>query len=105
MPYIHNHCGGFVSTVTCKCDKCGKKWNFLNFWLNFPSMHKQVISVPANRADIARKLAKGTYANWADRLPGVGAVASVLPKWKRKYRIAVALCLVIAITLLVVFLS
>jgi hypothetical protein len=109
MPFVHDHCGGLVSAKTCKCDKCGKKWNWFKFWFDFPGMRKQVIGVPATRADVAKKLAKkhekAGYATWADKLPGVGAVASVLPKWKRKYRIAFVLCLVTVIVLLVVFLS
>lgn len=71
-------------------------------------MRKQVVSVSPNRADVARKLAerhsKASYASWADKLPGVGAVASVLPNWPRKVRIAVVLSIIVAIVLLVVLL-
>mgnify|MGYP001767718955 CR=1 FL=1 len=108
MPYIHNHCGGFVSALTCRCDKCGKRWNFFKFWLDYWGMRKQVIMVPATRADVARKIAerhsKSSYSGWADKLPGVGLVASVLPNWPRKVRIAVVLGIVILIVLLVVLL-
>ena len=107
MPLVHNHCGGFVS-FWGKCDKCNKRWNFLAFWLN-PNVQKQVKFKRASSDDIARKIAdrqaKGSYSKWADKLPGVGAIASALPHWPRKVRIAVVLGVVIVIVLLVVFLS
>jgi RNA polymerase subunit RPABC4/transcription elongation factor Spt4 len=109
MPYIHDHCGGFVSALTCKCDKCGKKWNWFKFWFDFRGMRKHVIIVSPNKADIARKLAKrhekAAYAGWADRLPGVGAVASALPNWPRWARILTLVTVVAVVVLLIVFLS
>ena len=108
MPYIHKHCGGFVSALTCKCDKCGKRWGFFTFWFNFWRMKKDIQSVSPTKADVARKLAKRhervKYAGWADRLPGVGAVASVLPNWPRWVRILVVLTVVAVIVCLFVFL-
>lgn len=95
--------------TSCKCDKCGKKWNFLNFWFNFPSMHKQINNVSASRSDMVRKLAyqqkKGKVAKWGDRVPGVNAVVSILPNWPRWARILVTLVVVTSIVLLVVFLN
>lgn len=108
MPYIHNHCGGLVSEKTCKCQKCGKKWNWFKFWFDYPGMRNQVTVRHLTKEEFAKKLAqkhgKSGYASWADRLPGVGTVASMLPNWPRKVRIAVVLGLITAIVLLVVLL-
>jgi hypothetical protein len=107
VPLVHKHCGGFVSGWG-RCDKCGKHWNFLAFWLN-PKVQNNVQFKRASSEDISRKISarqsKGSYSKWADNLPGVGAIASVLPHWPRKVRIAVVLGVVIVIVLLVVFLS
>jgi ribosomal protein L32E len=107
MPLVHNHCGGFISGLG-KCDKCNKRWNPIVFWLN-PNVQKQVKFKRASSDDIAKKIAdrqaKGSYSKWADNIPGVGAIASALPHWPRKVRIAVVLGLVAVIVLLVVFLS
>ena len=105
MPLIHKHCGGFISGWG-RCDKCGKHWNFLVFWLN-PAVQKNVQYKKASSEDIVRKIAerrsKGSYATWADKLPGVGAIASVLPHWPRKVRITVTLALLVAVILLIIF--
>ena len=107
MPLVHKHCGGYVSGWG-HCAKCGKHWNFLVFWLN-PNVQKNVQFRRSSPADVAKKIAerqaKGSYSKWADKVPGAGAVASVLPHWPRKVRIAVTVAFVIAVVLLIVFLG
>jgi hypothetical protein len=108
MPLVHKHCGGFVSSITCKCNKCGKKWNPLNFWFNPTISWNEIQNKRMSKEEIASRIAsrhkKTQYASWADKLPGVGTVASMLPNWPRKVRIAVVLGLITAIVLLVVLL-
>jgi hypothetical protein len=106
MPIIeHKHCGGFVSQKTGKCDKCGRRWNLVNLWFNPGLFRKQLQIVHASRADIARKMVerhkKSSYASWADRLPGVGAVASALPNWSRKTRILAFIIFIVIIGLVI----
>ncbi len=102
--FVHKHCGGFVSSWG-HCEKCGKRWNPIGFWLN-PNIAKQVQAAHLTKEEVAKKLAerhkKTTYAGWADRLPGVGAVASALPNWPRWVRILVLLVLIAGIALLIV---
>jgi hypothetical protein len=50
-----------------------------------------------------RKPVEVTYAKWADKVPGVGWFAGLLPKWPRWARILATL-VVAGIVVLVIFL-
>jgi len=108
MAFIHKHCGGLVDSTFTKphCTKCKRKWNPILFWFDFYHMRSQVQSVYLTKEQMEKKLAqrhkKGDYASWADKLPGVGAIASILPKWSRRTRILVVLMIVIVIVGLLV---
>lgn len=109
MAYAHKHCGGYISMSKRRCTKCGKKWTFFKFWLDPTLAKKHIQIVPETQEKFQEKLAnrhtKGSYSSWADRLPGVGTVASILPRWPKWARITtVVVILLIIVGLLIKFL-
>ena len=108
MPIVHKHCGGLVSQTTCKCSKCGKRWNLFNFWVNPYLFKKELEIVGTSRAEALKKVQerhkKSSYSSWGDRLPGVGQVASILPNWSRRTRIlVVAMIVIVVVGLLITY--
>jgi hypothetical protein len=103
MAFVHKHCGGLIQELWTKpnCIKCKKSWNPAVFWLDFFHMRSQVQSIYLTKEQMEKKLAqrhkKGDYASWADKLPGVGPIASILPHWSRRTRILVVLMIVIVL--------
>lgn len=97
MGYIHKGCGGEIRwwgifPVPPKCKKCGKTWNPL------------VIYGPP-RGDMIYDIqpkTPATYANWADKFPFTGLIASLLPNWPRWARI-LSVVVVIGIVIVIVY--
>lgn len=101
MPYYHIKDNGRIHFWRRKCSICGRKWPISAlFSLNVPegmTRFRPVVKVPGT------KEGKATYANWADRIPGVGFIARKLPNWPRWARI-LAVVTFIGLIIVVVYL-
>lgn len=94
MKYIHQTCGGLIDTKTRTCTKCHKKWTWLAWWMTateirpIPEPSKKAKGV-TYRKGTGVKPTRMQYAEWGNKIPGVGAIASRLPNWPRWARILV----------------
>ena len=91
MKFIHTKCGGYIDVKTRTCTKCKKKWNWLT-WMITATEIRPIAEIPTQKVgDRVVRLGhtRKQYASWADRLHGVGAIASRLPNWPRWTRILV----------------
>ncbi len=102
MEFTHNNCGGRIDTGKRTCLRCKRHWNILAFQFNTSIT---MIQPTRGERERIRKMKVSDTPKWADRLPGVGAVANFLPNWPRWARL-LSTCLVIAgIVFLVLWLT
>jgi hypothetical protein len=85
MGYIHRNCGGEVRwypplPIPPKCAKCKKIWNPLIIYGFKPKDMIYILPKPQLKRH-------EDYAKWGDRIPYVGTIASILPRWPRWARI------------------
>lgn len=103
MPYYHKGCGGQISILTRKCKKCGHRWGIMA-WFSYPPPRNMTKYVVEAKAPSVKK-GKTTYAKWADKpdmLPGVGWVASHMPRIKQRWaRILIVACVITALVLII----
>ncbi len=99
MSYYHKKDNGKIGLWNRKCSKCGKTWP-ISAWFKYPApsdMTKFIIETKEKKFT--------TYSKWADKLPGVGAIAELLPDWPRWARILVTVILVVVVACLIIFIT
>lgn len=97
MPYYHKKDGGKISLWGRRCEKCGERWSIMA-WFQYPPPSDMTKFI------VERKEKKPTdYSKWANKLPGVGVVAGLLPNWPRWARITSVCIFVLVIVCLFLF--
>ena len=104
MKFIHTACGGTIDVKTKTCTGCKKHWNWFTWWMTATEI-RPVATLPSRKVgNRTSRVNRKQYASWGNKVPGVAAIAGVLPNWPRWARILVTLVvfgIVIAIVLLV----
>lgn len=101
MPYYHKGCGGEIGLLTRKCKKCGHKWG-ISAWFQYPPPKNMTKFIVPTKPKAVR--GKTDYAKWADNrnvIPGVAAIASLLPNIPRWARITVTAGIITAVVFVV----
>lgn len=114
MRFVHTKCGGEIDVPKRQCRRCKKKWNPVAFRMDAlgirPMTDARGRLVPDKgkekllKEKTWREQKTGNYAKWGDKVPGLAAFASKLPKWPRWARILstlVFVAIVVAIILLI----
>ena len=97
--YKHVKCGGEIDRKTRTCQKCGRHWNPIMFWLTpreIRPMDSVVSSMAKDRGDTS-------HAGWADKLPMVGLVAGFMPNWPRWIRISTVVGISVSAIIIVIW--
>ena len=83
MQFYHNKCTGEIDVKGRRCKRCGKRWDPVAFLFatDIRPIRTQIVRPTFKKSDGKQ------YSAWANKLPGVGQVASLLPKWPRWARI------------------
>lgn len=99
MRFQHTKCGGEIDVKKRQCTKCKYRWNPISFRLDPIGIRPMVDKKgrPLLGGEDVKKLKK-KYAPWADKVPGAGRFAGLLPAWPRWARIlaTVAFLLIVA---------
>jgi len=110
MRFMHTKCGGEINVKKRRCTKCGKKWSQVSFRLDLTGIRPMVDGmgrlmpggVEVNK--LKKKYIPGvtkSYAGWGDKIPGLSAFASKLPKWPRWARVSATVAFIAAVVVIV----
>lgn len=104
MRFIHTKCGGEIDVKKRQCTKCKHKWNPISFRLDPTGIRMMVDRKgrPVPGGEDVKKLKK-KYAPWADKVPGTGKFAGLLPNWPRWARVLSTAAFVVVVALIIYF--
>lgn len=114
MELIHSKCGRKVEISILrggKCEKCNRRWWPFICWfaLDLRPISASEVKERKQKSILESKIAaaergeRRKYGKWAENTPGATMLPSILPNWKRRYRIASVLAVISIISAIVWF--